>query len=283
MKKKERLSSFAHYCWRWLHSRYFIEWLRHIFIAPLGRLRKPVEVEHEKSYNGKYYPVCPHCGNMPYDEDSCYFCGQRFSNRATILEFPEGPIPCTVTFSDGGNLPSDEERTEDGTVRSTAAKLAKMAFDAGVTFERSTTMQDIKKPLTLVEIKQPLVTDDDGVAALWCEYRSTRRLMIVLLSNGWMLEHDERLWCEIPFENYNRFFRFWEQKPTPEERAAAAWEEAEDTCEIDCVQVVRCKDCIKRGEDGVCPMCVRGYNFTEDNGFCHEGKSKIGGTSDGES
>lgn len=114
MKKKERISSFAHYCWRWLHSRYFIEWLRHIFIAPFGRLRKPVEVKHEKSYNGKYYPVCPHCGNMPYDEDSCYFCGQRFSNRATILEFPEEPIPCTVTFSDGGNLPADEERTEDG-------------------------------------------------------------------------------------------------------------------------------------------------------------------------
>lgn len=132
MKKKERISSFAHYCWRWLHSRYFIEWLRHIFIAPFGRLRKPVEVKHEKSYNGKYYPVCPHCGNMPYDEDSCYFCGQRFSNRATILEFPEGPIPCTCTFTDGGNAPADKERTENGTMRSTAAKLAKMAFEAGV-------------------------------------------------------------------------------------------------------------------------------------------------------
>lgn len=86
-------------------------------------------------------------------------------------------------------------------------------------------MQNNKKPLTLVEIKQPLVTDDDGVAALWCEYRNTGSLMIVLLSNGLMLEHDELLWCEIPFENYNRFFRFWEQKPTPEERAAAAWED----------------------------------------------------------
>lgn len=279
MKNKERISSFARYCWRWLHSRYFIEWLRHIFIAPFGCLRKPVEVKYEKSYNGRYYPVCPHCGNMPYDEDFCYFCGQRFSNIATILEFPEGPIPCTVAFSDGANLSEDEERTEDGTVQSTAAKLAKLAFEAGVTFERSTTMHNNKKPLTLVEIKKPLVTDDDGVAALWCEYRNTGSLMIVLLSDRLMLEHDELLWCEIPFENYNRFFRFWEQKPTPEERAAAAWE--------DPVVHGRWLTSSDIPDTLICSVCGKEfdmYHFDQkDMPYCLCGAKMDGGTSDGKS
>lgn len=133
VKKKARISSFAHYCWRWLHSRYFIEWLRHIFIAPFGRLRKPADVEWEKSYNGKYYPVCPHCKNIPYDEGSCYFCGQRFSNLLTSIYVPIESDTFTTTFSDSADFQKAAiERTVEGTVRSTAAMLAKIAFDAGV-------------------------------------------------------------------------------------------------------------------------------------------------------
>ncbi len=97
MKKREPISSFGHYCWRWLHSRYFLEWLRHIFVAPFGRLRKPAEVIWEKSYNGKLYPTCPHCHNLPYDEDHCYFCGQRFSNKAYVIDLPK-ELEVTLIF-----------------------------------------------------------------------------------------------------------------------------------------------------------------------------------------
>lgn len=51
------------------------------------------------------------------------------------------------------------------------------------------------------------------------------------------------------------------------------------TTAIDAPPVVRCKDCIYRGQHDLCPMCVRVYlldvaeymDCTEDDGFCHRG------------
>ena len=48
---------------------------------------------------------------------------------------------------------------------------------------------------------------------------------------------------------------------------------------IDAVPVVRCRDCVYRGQHDLCPMCVRVYlldvaeylDCTEDDGFCHRG------------
>jgi hypothetical protein len=49
--------------------------------------------------------------------------------------------------------------------------------------------------------------------------------------------------------------------------------------QMDAVPVVRCKDCIFRGQHDLCPMCVSVYmldeaaylDCTEDDGFCHKG------------
>ena len=55
---------------------------------------------------------------------------------------------------------------------------------------------------------------------------------------------------------------------------------------IDAVEVVRCKDCVKRGTSYSCPMRklvmpVEGpgayEDCTEDMGFCNQGKRKEGG------
>lgn len=54
---------------------------------------------------------------------------------------------------------------------------------------------------------------------------------------------------------------------------------------VDAVEVVRCKDCVNRGDDIKCPLCTRDCNWndddgcfewdyydeTEDDGFCHKG------------
>lgn len=46
----------------------------------------------------------------------------------------------------------------------------------------------------------------------------------------------------------------------------------------DAVEVVRCKDCIKRYDTDECPMCFlsRGQycEFTQDDGFCDRGERK---------
>ena len=67
---------------------------------------------------------------------------------------------------------------------------------------------------------------------------------------------------------------------------------------IDAVQVVRCRECVFRGQHDLCPMNVRVYmldeaaylDCTEDDGFCHKGEkmdaqdmdgpTKDGGTED---
>ena len=49
---------------------------------------------------------------------------------------------------------------------------------------------------------------------------------------------------------------------------------------IDAVQVVRCKDCIRRYDTDECPMCflIEGkyYEYTNENGFCDRGERKEG-------
>ena len=58
---------------------------------------------------------------------------------------------------------------------------------------------------------------------------------------------------------------------------------------IDAVQVVRCRECVFRGQHDLCPMNVRVYmldeaaylDCTEDDGFCHKGAKMDGGATDG--
>ena len=46
----------------------------------------------------------------------------------------------------------------------------------------------------------------------------------------------------------------------------------------DVVKIVRCKDCIHRGNSDVCPMCYEEDCFTDDRteygGFCHKGERR---------
>ena len=63
----------AYYC--------FKNRLRHWFIAPFGRLRKPRPVIWDKYWEGTDFPICPRCGEMPHSLKACYFCGQRFTKE----------------------------------------------------------------------------------------------------------------------------------------------------------------------------------------------------------
>ena len=51
---------------------------------------------------------------------------------------------------------------------------------------------------------------------------------------------------------------------------------------VDAVEVVRCKDCIRRYDTDECPMCflIEGkyYEYTNGNGFCDRGERKEGVT-----
>ena len=55
--------------------------LRHWFLAPFGRLRKPRPLEWDAIWEGCEIPICPHCGRVPYSLKACYFCGQRFTEE----------------------------------------------------------------------------------------------------------------------------------------------------------------------------------------------------------
>ena len=50
---------------------------------------------------------------------------------------------------------------------------------------------------------------------------------------------------------------------------------------VDAVEVVRCKDCIRRYDTDECPMCFLSegqyYEFTRDDGFCDRGERKDNG------
>lgn len=58
----------------------------------------------------------------------------------------------------------------------------------------------------------------------------------------------------------------------------------EDAPTIDAVQVVRCRECWKRGNERECPMCHEEFDgcdyctidYTSDDGFCHMGKKMDG-------
>lgn len=49
---------------------------------------------------------------------------------------------------------------------------------------------------------------------------------------------------------------------------------------VDAVEVVRCKDCIRRYDTDECPMCYlsegKYYEYTNGNGFCDRGERKEG-------
>lgn len=71
--------------WTWYFKQMLIELFRRFIRVPIGRLRKPVELQWEASYDGMAdriipngQPVCPHCRQMPYSYEQCEFCGQRF-------------------------------------------------------------------------------------------------------------------------------------------------------------------------------------------------------------
>lgn len=57
--------------------------------------------------------------------------------------------------------------------------------------------------------------------------------------------------------------------------------DVEEMPTVDAVEVVRCKDCIRRYDTDECPMChVSGgqyYEYTSDNGYCDKGERKEDG------
>lgn len=55
--------------------------LRHWFLAPFGRLRKPRPLLYDKYWEKYTFPICPHCGEIPCGKKACYFCGQRFTKE----------------------------------------------------------------------------------------------------------------------------------------------------------------------------------------------------------
>ncbi|NLH01933.1 MAG: hypothetical protein GX488_08585 [Clostridiales bacterium] len=71
--------------WTWHFKTAVVSWYRRNIRVTLGRLRKPVPLEWQNSFDGMAdriipngEPVCPHCGEMPYIYKQFVFCGQRF-------------------------------------------------------------------------------------------------------------------------------------------------------------------------------------------------------------
>lgn len=98
------------WCWRFVPTILML--YRRYIRVPIGGLRKPVPLEWQDSFDGMAdrvipdgEPVCPHCGEMPYSEEQCVFCGQRFlpdksrrDKTATQRERREGEL---IMFMDG--------------------------------------------------------------------------------------------------------------------------------------------------------------------------------------
>ena len=57
--------------------------------------------------------------------------------------------------------------------------------------------------------------------------------------------------------------------------------DVEEMPTVDAVEVVRCKDCIRRYDTDECPMCFLSegqyYEFTRDDGFCDRGAREDNG------
>ena len=71
--------------WRWHFVKFFANCYRIYIRVPIGARRARIAIGMEDYYdvtcdkivsNGK--PICPHCGEYPYSEEQCVFCGQRF-------------------------------------------------------------------------------------------------------------------------------------------------------------------------------------------------------------
>ena len=55
---------------------------------PLGLLRKPIPIAWQDDYDvvtdsiiPNKWPMCLHCGDMPYSTTQCQFCGRRFTKE----------------------------------------------------------------------------------------------------------------------------------------------------------------------------------------------------------
>jgi len=71
-------------------------WFRDVVIVPLGKLRKPLPIKwvvRFDSYTNRIIPngepECPRCGEMPYSNEQCVFCGQRFSPENNLENPPK--------------------------------------------------------------------------------------------------------------------------------------------------------------------------------------------------
>ena len=55
-------------------------------------------------------------------------------------------------------------------------------------------------------------------------------------------------------------------------------DEIKESTTVDAVEVVRCKDCIRRYDTDECPMCHlsegKYYEYTNGNGYCDRGERK---------
>ncbi len=72
--------------WKWHFRRGIVHWWYKHVRVPLGGLRKPVPLLFKDGYDvtkdtiiPNSEPICPHCGEYPYDDEQCVFCGQRFA------------------------------------------------------------------------------------------------------------------------------------------------------------------------------------------------------------
>lgn len=58
--------------WIWTVKYETRRWYERNIRVPIGGKRPPVPLE---------FGFCPHCGEMPYSDKQCVFCGQRFTDE----------------------------------------------------------------------------------------------------------------------------------------------------------------------------------------------------------
>lgn len=52
---------------------------------------KPQSIIWAYGYDGSIYPECPACGEMPYNLNRCFFCGQKFIRDERVIEWEKPP------------------------------------------------------------------------------------------------------------------------------------------------------------------------------------------------
>lgn len=98
--------------WEWHFKQSARGWYRKFIRVPIGGLRKPVPLEWRDSFDGMAdriipngEPICPRCGEMPYNYAQCAFCGQRFipddSNPDKTAPQPPLKQGQPIIFTDG--------------------------------------------------------------------------------------------------------------------------------------------------------------------------------------